>query len=74
MKLKTPRIVIVDEDSTGHISEGCYNTCPWRPGDSVLLLGEIQNMPGHVVVATRDGKVHWGYPEENFREATEEEI
>lgn len=45
-----------------------------KRGEAVLFLGEIENMPGHVAVVTRDGKVLWGYHEENFREPTEEEL
>jgi len=47
---------------------------PFKDGECVLLLGEIENMPGHVAIATRDGKVHFGYHDDNFREPTEDEI
>jgi len=47
---------------------------PWKKGDGLLYLGEISNMPGHCVVSTRDGKIHWGHHTENFRLATEEEV
>ena len=53
--------------------EGYEDHYPWKEGEGVLSLGEIENMPGHVAVVTRDGKVHWGYHDDNFREATEEE-
>ena len=56
------------------LPEGCENKYPWEAGDCVLLLGEIEGMSGHVAVATHDGRVHWGYDEDNFREATEDEI
>ena len=56
----------------------CYqdqdHTYPFKDGEHVLYLGEIENMPGHVTVVTRDGKVHWGYHPENFREPTEDEV
>jgi hypothetical protein len=47
---------------------------PFKNGESVLFLGEIENMPGHVAVVTRDGKVHYGYHDDHFREPTEEEL
>lgn len=39
-----------------------------------VYLGEIVNMPGHVIVAGRDGKVYFGYHPENFEEIPEEEM
>ncbi len=42
---------------------------PWKDGDILLLLGEIENMPGHVAVANREGRVYWGYHEDSFRES-----
>lgn len=47
---------------------------PWKGGESLLYLGEITNMPGHLVVVDRKGKVRWGYHDDNFRHPTEEEI
>jgi len=47
---------------------------PWEENEAVLLLGGIENMPGHVAVATKDGKVHWGFDADSFREPTEDEI
>ena len=46
---------------------------PFANGDRVLLLGEISNMPDHIAVATRDGKVHFPYHPENFRVLTQGE-
>lgn len=43
-------------------------------GQAVLLLGEIENMPGHVAVADEYGKIHWALHEDSFREPTEEEL
>jgi hypothetical protein len=62
------RIKIVD------LPEGYEDKYPFQNGDSVLFLGEIENMPGHVAVVTKDGKVRFGFHEENFREPTEEEV
>lgn len=47
---------------------------PFRDGDTVLMLGKIENMPGHVVVVTQDGKTHFGYHVEHFRKLTADEI
>ena len=47
---------------------------PFKPGESLLWLGEITNMPGPCVVAMRDGRVLWGYHSENFREPTQDEL
>jgi hypothetical protein len=48
-------------------------TYPFVNGDTVLMLGEIEQMPGHVAVVTKDGKTHFGYHMENFRKLTREE-
>lgn len=67
--MTAPRILIVEE-----IPKGYEDKYPWKAGDSALLLGEIENMPGHVAVVTKDGKVHWGFHDDNFREPTGDEI
>jgi len=46
---------------------------PFNEGDTVLMLGEVEQMPGHVAVVTKDGKTHFGYHAENFRKLTREE-
>jgi DNA-binding XRE family transcriptional regulator len=46
---------------------------PWKAGDSLLYLGEILQMPGHVAVVDRKGKIHWAYHDDNFREPKESE-
>jgi hypothetical protein len=46
---------------------------PFKDGDVVVFLGEIEQMPGHAVVASKDGRVLWGYHTENFRKLTDEE-
>jgi len=38
-----------------------------------VYLGEMVNMPGHVIVAGRDGFVYFGYHPENFEEVPEDE-
>ncbi len=40
---------------------------PFHNGDVVLVIGEIQNMPGHVAIALKDGRVLFGWHKENFR-------
>ena len=47
---------------------------PWKDGESLLYLGEIKQMPGHVAVVDRKGRVHWGYHDDNFRELKESEV
>ena len=47
---------------------------PWKKGDCLLYSGEIVNMPGHCIVSTKNGKIHWGFHTDNFRIATEDEI
>jgi transcriptional regulator with XRE-family HTH domain len=46
----------------------------WKTGESLLYLGEIKQMPGHVAVVDRKGKVHWGYHDDTFREPKETEV
>lgn len=46
---------------------------PFKDGDTVLLLGEIENMPGHVAVALKDGRVLGGFHPELFRVLSEDE-
>ena len=67
LKLKTPRIVIAEVNRQ-------WDKTPFRNGEHLLLLGEIQNMRGHVIVVNAQGVIHWGYHPDNFREALENEI
>ena len=46
---------------------------PFLPDEIVLFLGEIEEMPGHCVVAKRDGRVMWGYHTLNFEELSEDQ-
>jgi len=39
-----------------------------------LLIGEIDNMPEHFVVADSDGNIFWGYHMDNFMELESNEI
>jgi len=47
---------------------------PFKPGDIVLFLGEIEYMPGHAVIVNKEGKVIFGYHMDNFRKLTKEEV
>lgn len=47
---------------------------PWKKGDSLLYLGEIRQMPGHVAVVDRKGKIHWGYHDDCFRQPGADEV
>lgn len=47
---------------------------PFINGEVVLFLGEIIQMPGHCIVAKKDGRVLWGYHTDYFREPTEDEV
>lgn len=47
---------------------------PFKEGDTVFVFGDIAHMPGHCVIATKDGKVHMGYHTDNFVRLTDEEV
>lgn len=70
-----PRVVIVDfSDIPEADRERHTSGYPFKHGESMLLLGEIHNMPGHVAVVNKKGKIFWGYHDDNFREPTEDEV
>ena len=50
-----------------------HSQYPFVRNDFLLYLGEVRQMPGHCVVATKDGRVVWGYHTENFVEIPEDE-
>jgi hypothetical protein len=54
--------------------EEWVNGYPFINDQILLFMGEIEQMPGHCVVADRAGKVHWGFHTENFVKPTEDEI
>ena len=66
-KIKLPRIMIAD------LPVGYENSYPWKNGDSVLVLSEIQNMKHHYVVVF-NYKTYVGYHIDSFRERTEDEL
>jgi hypothetical protein len=43
-----------------------HNKYPFVRDEVLLYLGEVKQMRGHCVVATKDGRVVWGYHTENF--------
>lgn len=47
---------------------------PFRPGEIVLYLGEVQHMRGHGAFVDRNGKVQYGYHTWNFRVIPPEEV
>lgn len=47
---------------------------PFIAGEVVLCLGEIENMPGHVAVVKKDGRVLYGYHPENFSRMKDESL
>lgn len=53
-----------------------YYSYPFKNGESLLFLGEIEQMPGHCVVVqgNKDGKIHYGYHTDNFVELTDDEV
>lgn len=69
VQLKQLQVVIVDG-----IPEDLKDVYPFVNGESLLFLGEIPNMKGHVVVADHNGKVHWGYHDDWFRNPTDDEL
>jgi len=43
------------------IPEDYKTEFPFKNGDHVLFMGEIENMPGHYVVVDENNNIHWGY-------------
>lgn len=39
-----------------------------------IYLGEIPNMPGHVVVVGQNGRVYFGFHDDDFQELSEDEV
>ena len=51
-----------------------YNSYPFNQKEHLLFLGEIDQMPGHCIVANKEWKTFWGYHTSNFVELTDEEV
>ena len=47
---------------------------PFKNGDTVFVFGDIEQMPGHCVIATKKGKVHLAYHTDNFRKMSVDEV
>ncbi|MES2393494.1 MAG: hypothetical protein V4555_17795 [Acidobacteriota bacterium] len=46
---------------------------PFKNDDTVLVMGHIEHMPGHVALALKDGRVLFGYDASWFVPLTEDE-
>ena len=64
-------LVRFDFDNVDAEYHSCY---PFTRTDVLLFMGEIRQMVGHCVVATKDGRVIWGYHTENFVVLSEDEL
>jgi hypothetical protein len=51
-----------------------FNNClyPFYNGETLLYLGEIQNMKGHCIVVNSKGQTFWGFHSVNFVEVIDE--
>lgn len=38
-----------------------------------VYLGEVVQMPGHIICAGKNGKVYFGFHDDDFRELTDDE-
>ena len=75
-KVKPPRklsLVKFDYDSLPEKYHKYY-TSVFPKESSFIFLGEVTNCPGHCVLATKDGKIHYMYHTDNFVELTRDEL
>lgn len=56
------------------LPEGIENQYPFKEGEHLLYLGEIENMLGHGVVINEKGKVFWGFHTEHFIEMGDDDF
>jgi len=70
---KTPLNTLIRFDFDGVPLEH-HSKYSFSRKDVFLFLGEVQQMPGHCVVAAKDGRIIWGYHTENFVVISEEEV
>lgn len=47
---------------------------PFKEGETLLFLGEIDGMPGHGSWVAKSGLTYFGYDVNNFSDLTEDEI
>ena len=66
--------IVVFEPKGSLENTKAYKDHPLKPGERVLYLGDIPNVPGHCCVAKKDGAVIWLVHPEDFRTATDEEL
>lgn len=69
---QTPTNTLVRFDFDGCPSE-YHSKYPFVRDEVLLYLGEVQQMPGHCIVVTKEGRVIWGYHTENFVVLSEDE-
>ena len=75
MKLKKNSLVVFDPGvSDAEWDQKWKHAYPFNMHESVVFLGEINEMPGHCIVARKNGNVMWGYHTDNFRKIKKEEI
>jgi hypothetical protein len=70
---KTPNNTLVRFDFESCPAE-YHRKYPFTENEVLLFLGEVQHMGGHCVVATKDGRVVWGYHTENFVVIPKDEV
>ena len=46
---------------------------PFKYNETVLILGEIEHMPGHCAVVA-DGKIYYAYHTDDFVKLSEDEV
>lgn len=56
------------------LPKGHEKDYPFKSGDVVLMLGEIDQMPGLCIVATKAGRAIMGFHMDNFRELEVDEV
>ena len=56
-----------------NLPEGYEKGYPFKVGETVLILGELQNMPHHYAVVTEDGQIGFGFHLDLFKIVTGEE-
>jgi hypothetical protein len=57
-----------------HSPEGYESQYPFGDGDLVVVIGELENMPDHCAIATKDGKVHFPYHIDGFHKMGHTEV
>ena len=68
---KKNQLVKVDDIPIPEGQECCY---PFEPGEVLLFLGEVRQMPGHCIVVNKKGQTWWGYHTVNFLALEDDEI